>query len=84
MAQSNRHIMTIEISPAAQAALNLAAEQTRMPKRAVVEGLLEWLAEQDADHQTIITGRFTADIKATVARQILERTAGKSGGKKTG
>lgn len=80
----NRHIMTIEISPGAQQSLNSAAEQTRLSKRALVEGLLEWFADQEPDHQTIIAGRFSPDIKAAVARQILEKTAGKSPGKKNG
>lgn len=72
---ADRNIMTVEISPNAQTALDRVCNVTRLPKKVVVEGLLEWLAEQDQDVQVTLPGKHSPEFKARIARLALERMA---------
>ena len=75
-----RHIMRIELKPAAKKQLAALHEAHGMTQVAMMSRLVSWFTEQPKAIQAAVMGQFPDEIKPDIAKLILEHMA-KGGGK---
>ena len=75
MAEQQRIIMRVEITPAARSTLVGVLDQFGMTQVAVMSKLMKWMVEQDDVTQAMILGVYPVEGETTAAERAMKKIA---------